>query len=77
MRNITRKWYECIAYIILIIGGLNWGFTAFDFNLIEKIISMFYPTYSITFAYFKTIAYFIIGLASIYVIYLEIKLLKK
>ena len=77
MKNKIRKWYESVAYIILIIAGLNWGLTAFDFNIIEKIGTMFFPIYSVTFAYFKTIAYLIIGLVSLYVVYIEVKQISK
>lgn len=31
------KSYRPIAYILLVIGGLNWGFTALGFNLVGSI----------------------------------------
>ncbi len=27
-----------VTFILLVVGGLNWGLTAFDFNLVEKLL---------------------------------------
>ncbi|MCP8970725.1 DUF378 domain-containing protein [Ectobacillus ponti] len=31
------KFLSVLASILLIVGGLNWWFTAFDFNLVEEV----------------------------------------
>lgn len=68
------KWYDWIIYFILFISGINWLLTAFDFNLVEKIGLVFFPSYSVTFAFFKTIVYIIMGLTGVYGIYIGIKI---
>ncbi len=32
------KTVHMIAYVLLIIGGLNWLLVAFDFNIVEKLL---------------------------------------
>ena len=27
-----------VAFVLLVVGGLNWGFEAFDYNLVEKLL---------------------------------------
>jgi len=74
---MKMKWYDWLVYIILIIGGINLGFAAFDFNIIDKLGNLFFSQAQfITKAYFTTIIYFIFGLAGVYGIYLGIKLNK-
>ena len=77
MHGNKMRWYDLTAYIVLIIGAINLGLSAFDFNLLEKIIRVFFPSYTITFAYIKTIIYSLIGLAGLYGIYLGFKISKE
>jgi uncharacterized protein len=32
------KLLHTIAYVLVIVGGLNWGLVAFNFNLVEKLL---------------------------------------
>lgn len=34
------KALHMIAFVLLIIGGLNWGLTAFGYNVVDKIFGM-------------------------------------
>jgi len=55
---------DWIAEILVIIGGLNWGFLGlFNFNLVETIFG----------SSISTIIYDIVGLAALYMIYLLFK----
>ncbi len=72
------KWYDWLTYFLLILGGINLGLTGvFEFNLIEKLISLIIESYTVTFAYIKTAVYTIIGLAALYGIYTGIKLARR
>lgn len=74
---IKMKWYDWIVYVILVIGGINWGLTAFDFNIVDKLGNLFFSQAQfITKAYFTTIIYLIFGLAGVYGIYRGVKLIK-
>lgn len=64
MRLNTIDW---IAYVLTIIGGLNWGLIgAFDFNLVAAI---FGEQTAIS-----RIVYILVGLSAIYLIYTGTKL---
>ena len=55
---------DWIAIVLLVIGGLNWGFLGlFNFNLVETIFG----------SSISTIIYDIVGLAALYMIYLLFK----
>ena len=54
-----------IAYILLVIGGLNWGFTVFDFNLVNAIFQA-----GTTMA---KIVYGLVGVSALYGIYTFIR----
>lgn len=54
----TMGW---IAFVLVIIGGLNWGLVgAFEFNLVEEIFGM---------SLLATIIYILVGLSAIYLIF--------
>jgi len=53
----TLDW---IAFILVIIGGLNWGLVAFNFNLVDAIFG--------TIPYVATIIYALVGLSALYLI---------
>ena len=56
---IKLKFLHIIAFILLVVGGLNWGLVgAFDFNLVEKIFGSM-PT-------IETIVYVLVGLSAVY-----------
>lgn len=54
-----------IAYILVIIGALNWGLIAlFNFNLVEWI-----NKYTFNNTIFERIIYGLVGLAALFIIY--------
>ena len=58
---------DWIAYVLAIIGGLNWGLIgAFDFNLVAAIFGDMSPL--------SRIVYVLVGLSALYLIYTGTKL---
>lgn len=56
------KFLHCIALILLIIGGINWGFIGFfDVNLLHKILA--------NFPKIEQVIYAIVGISAIYAIF--------
>lgn len=51
------KKLHMVTFILLIIGGLNWGLQAFDFNLVEKLLGS-WPTV-------VQIVYIFVGLSAV------------
>lgn len=47
-----------VSFILLVVGGLNWGLSALGFNVVELILG--------TWPIVVTIVYILIGLAAIY-----------
>lgn len=54
-----------LAFLLLILGGINWGFDAIGHNLAEMLIS---------FVWLQKTIYIIIGISAIYAIYTYVKL---
>lgn len=52
------KSLHTITFILLVIGGLNWGLTAFGYNLVEMILGS-WPSVVM-------IVYVLVGLSAIY-----------
>ena len=50
---------DLTALILIIIGGLNWGFVAFGMNLVDALGSMI-----------AKIVYILVGLSALYVIFI-------
>jgi len=50
---------DWIALILVIIGGLNWGFAVFDFNLVAAIFGT---------SIIATIIYALVGISALYMI---------
>jgi len=53
----TMDW---IAFVLVIIGGLNWGLAVFDFNLVSAIFGA---------GLLAKIIYGLVGLSALYLIY--------
>jgi uncharacterized membrane protein YuzA (DUF378 family) len=62
------NWLDWLTLILVIIGGLNWGFTALGWNLVDNVFGA-----GSTLA---TIIYLLVGLSALYVIFLARKLMK-
>jgi uncharacterized membrane protein YuzA (DUF378 family) len=55
----TQKWLHMIAFVLVIVGGVNWGiFGLFNHDLIEDIFGN-WPT-------FAEIIYTLVGIAAVY-----------
>lgn len=50
---------DWIALILVIVGGINWGLVAFDFNLVESIFGA---------GGFSRFIYVLVGIAALYMI---------
>jgi uncharacterized protein len=50
---------DLTALVLIIIGGLNWGFVAFGYNLVDALGSMI-----------AKIVYILVGLSALYVIFI-------
>lgn len=60
MRNEILEW---VAWVLVIIGGLNWGlYGLFKFNLVETIFGA---------GFLSRLIYIIVGIAACYMIYLK------
>ncbi len=65
---IKLNWLDWLALILVIIGGLNWGLVALNFNLVDAVFG--------TGSALSTIIYGLVGLSAIYVIFLVKKMTK-
>lgn len=52
------KSLHMVTFILLVVGGLNWGLYAFDFNLVEKLLGS-WPTV-------EMIVYVLVGLSAVF-----------
>ena len=57
------KWYDWVAAILLIIGGINWGLGIWNINLVTMI-----------FGKFSNIVYGLVGVSGLYALVMWIKL---
>ena len=58
MKKSVIDW---IALILVIVGGINWGLVAFNFNLVELIFG--------SISWLLTLIYVLVGISAIYLIY--------
>lgn len=55
----TKKWLHIVAFILVIVGGINWGlFGAFGFDFVDYVFGGF-PTVA-------EIIYVLIGVSAVY-----------
>lgn len=59
---------DWIAFILVIIGGLNWGLVALGFNLVDAIFGA---------GMLATIIYALVGLSALYMLFTGPKKMKK
>ncbi|MEK7212619.1 MAG: DUF378 domain-containing protein [Patescibacteria group bacterium] len=60
---------DWIALVLVIIGGLNWGLVAFNYNVVDAIFGMGSPV--------ATIVYILVGLSALYLAVMSGKLARK
>jgi len=64
------QWFDWVAFVLIILGALNWGFVAwFDWNLVTAIFQAS--------AVMVTIVYSLVAIAGIYGLFAFVKLAKK
>lgn len=64
------KWYDWLAFVLLVVGGLNWGFVKFfGFNLAMKL--------SFGLLWLENIIYGAVFLSALYGAYMIFKLSQK
>lgn len=67
MQKLTTV--DIIALILVIVGGLNWGLVALNFNLVDAIFG--------SMQWLVTIIYLLVGLSAIYLAFVTTKLERK
>ena len=60
---------DVIALVLVIIGGLNWGLVAFNFNLVTVLFG--------SMPWLVTIVYLLVGLSALYLAFVSPKFEKK
>jgi len=60
---------DIIAIVLVVIGGLNWGLVAFNFNLVTVLFG--------SMPWLVTIVYALVGLSAIYLAVIAVKLERK
>lgn len=60
---------DLIAVVLVIIGGINWGLVAFDYNLVEMVLG--------SMPWLVTLVYALVGLSAIYIAVMLPKLERK
>ncbi len=60
---------DIIALILVIVGGLNWGLVAFNFNLVTVLFG--------SMPWLVTTIYVLVGLSAIYLAVISVKLERK
>lgn len=57
---MAKNVVDWIALVLAIVGSINWGLTAFGFNVVEKVLGS---------GALANIVYYLVGLAGLYLIY--------
>jgi uncharacterized membrane protein YuzA (DUF378 family) len=52
------KMLHMVAFVLLVVGGLNWGLTAFDYNVVEMLLGK-WPMV-------VTVVYVLVGLSAVF-----------
>lgn len=60
MGKKSRKFFDVLALVLLIIGGLNWGLAVFNINLVTLILS--------SVPYAVNTVYSLVGLSALWVL---------
>jgi uncharacterized membrane protein YuzA (DUF378 family) len=62
------KWYDWVAFTLLVIGGLNWGLGLFNVNLVSLIFGT---------GLLAKVVYGAVGVSGAYGLYMIVKLASK
>ena len=62
---MAKNVVDWIALVLAIVGSINWGLTAFGFNVVNQVLGSF-PA-------LENIVYYLVGLAGLYLIYFVTK----
>lgn len=52
------KSLHMVTFILLVVGGLNWGLTAFEYNLVEMLLG--------SWPMVEKLVYILVGLSAVY-----------
>lgn len=63
------NWLDWVALVLVIVGGLNWGLVALNWNLVDAIFGVD--------STLSTVVYALVGVAALYTIYTVSKVAKK
>lgn len=58
---MDKSWIDWVAIVLVIVGGLNWGLVAMNYNLVEGILG--------SWPMVVRIVYGLVGLSALYMIY--------
>lgn len=62
MNQQTQKWLHITAFILVIIGGINWGlFGLFDLDLVDAVFAGWSP-------FLANIIYVLVGISAVYLL---------
>ncbi len=58
----TLKYLHILAFILVVVGGLNWGLVGiFDFNLVDAILG--------NLGFVENLVYILVGLSALYLLF--------
>lgn len=60
-----KNWLDWLTIVLVIIGGLNWGFVSMNFNLVDSLFGAG--------SVLAKIVYGLVGLSALYMIYYMMK----
>jgi uncharacterized membrane protein YuzA (DUF378 family) len=65
MNQKTKKWLHIVAFVLVIVGGINWGlFGLFDLDLVDSIFGGWSPLLA-------NIIYVLIGVSAVYLLFVH------
>jgi len=59
---VKLNWLDWVALILVIVGGLNWGLVAFNWNLVDAVFGAG--------SMLSTVVYGLVGLSALYTIFI-------
>lgn len=61
----TRRWLHIVAFVLVIVGGINWGlFGLFDLDLVDAIFGTWSPMLA-------NVIYVLVGASAVYLLFVH------
>lgn len=57
---MNKKTVHVVAFLLLVVGGLNWGLTALGFNLVNMLLG--------SIPMLETVVYLLVGASALYLV---------